>query len=266
MNEPRAAADIYDLPEYYDIIFADEWEAEFDFLRYCFDRYVDGATQRLLEPACGTGRLLVALHSAGYQVAGVELNDKMVRYCRQRCPEADLVSGDMANFQLAQFAQAEPFDAGFNMINSVRHLLSEELAVAHFRCMAAAIRPGGVYIVGLHLTPTIGQPLEEETWIASRGDVTVTCHLETYDRDLDARIERASLCYDIEKQGREVQVVGDLCFRTYTAAQMERTLQAAGGWQVVATYDFTYDQHEPIIVGEVSEDVVYVLKRVEAET
>ncbi|EAQ82061.1 class I SAM-dependent methyltransferase [Blastopirellula marina] len=261
MNEPRATADIYDLPEYYDIIFADEWEAEFDFLRFCFDRYVDGPTQRLLEPACGTGRLLVELHGVGYTVAGVELNEKMTRYCRERCPGADLLSGDMANFRLDQFAHSEPFDAGFNMINSVRHLLSEELAVAHFRCMAAAIRPGGIYIVGLHLTPTIGQPLEDETWVATRDDVTVTCHLETYDRDLDARIERASLGYDIEKNGHEVQVVGDLSFRTYTAAQLQQTLQTAGGWRIAATYDFTYDQDEPIVVGEVSEDVVYVLQR-----
>ncbi|PQO43766.1 class I SAM-dependent methyltransferase [Blastopirellula marina] len=261
MNQPQITADIYDLPEYYDIVFADDWEAEFEFLRFCFDRYVEGDAQRLLEPACGTGRLLVELNDAGYEVAGVELNDKMARYCQQRCPGADLLSGDMANFQLRQFAQAEPFDAGFNMINSVRHLLSEQKAVSHFRCMAEAIRPGGIYVVGLHLTPTIGDPLEEETWVATRDDVTVTCHLETYDRDLTARIERASLRYDIEKQDAELQVVGDLSFRTYTAEQMEQTLRTAGGWEIAETYDFTYDQVEPIVVDGQSEDVVYVLKR-----
>ncbi|MCC9607090.1 class I SAM-dependent methyltransferase [Blastopirellula sp. JC732] len=261
MNDPNIA-DIYDLPEYYDIIFADDWESEFEFLRFCFDRYVDGPAQRLLEPACGTGRLLVELDQAGYDVAGVELNAKMARYCHQRCPSADLLAGDMSNFQLAQFAQPEPFDAGFNMINSVRHLLSEQKAVSHFRCMADVIRPGGIYVVGLHLTPTIGDPLEEETWVATRDDVTVTCHLETYDRDLDSRIERASLSYDIAAKDRDLQVTGDLSFRTYTAEQMEQTLQTAGGWEIAQTYDFTYDQEQPIVVSEKSEDVVYVLKRI----
>ncbi|TWT32754.1 class I SAM-dependent methyltransferase [Blastopirellula retiformator] len=260
MNQPNIA-DIYDLPEYYDVVFADDWEAEFEFLDFCFDRYVDGSVNRLLEPACGTGRLLVELAQAGFDVAGVELNEKMVGYCRQRCPGVDLVSGDMANFQLKQFAQSEPFDAGFNMINSVRHLLSEEKAVAHFRCMADVIRPGGIYVVGLHLTPTIGDPLEEETWVATRDDVMVKCHLETYDRDLDARIERASLSYDITDASRQLKVTGDLSFRTYTAEQMEQTLQTAGHWEIAETYDFTYDLLQPIEVDQQSEDVVYVLTR-----
>ena len=33
---------IYNHPKYYDLIFADDWEAEFNFLEGCFEKYLDG--------------------------------------------------------------------------------------------------------------------------------------------------------------------------------------------------------------------------------
>ena len=40
--------------------------------------------RRLFEPGCGTGRLLVKLAQAGYEVAGNDLNPKAVDYCNAR--------------------------------------------------------------------------------------------------------------------------------------------------------------------------------------
>ncbi len=144
---------VYDYPTYYDIIFAADWRKEFAFLEACFDEYATGPVQRLFEPACGTGRLLIKLAQAGYDVSGNDLNPKAVEFCNRRLErrgfEPTAMVGDMADFRLPK-----KVDAAFNLINSFRHLPNEQSATAHLQCVARALRKGGLYLLGLHLTPT----------------------------------------------------------------------------------------------------------------
>src|SRR6056297_2451249 len=152
-------AKVYDYPQYYDLIYGSDWKAEFDFLRACFTQYATGSVQRLFEPACGTGRLLFRLGKAGYEVSGLDLNERAVDYCNQRLIRHGLPAsvwvGDMSDFRLPR-----PVHGAFNTINSFRHLLDELLAVRHLESVARALRRGGIYILGLHLTPTRGEPME----------------------------------------------------------------------------------------------------------
>ena len=144
--------DIYDYPKYYDVLFGSDWKAEFDFLEDCFDKHTPRVVRRLFEPACGTGRLLIKFAQAGYEVSGNDLNAKAVDYCNARLkrnsfPTTTIV-GDMSDFRLRR-----KVDAAFNTINSFRHLPSETAAENHLKCMAAALAKGGIYVLGLHLTP-----------------------------------------------------------------------------------------------------------------
>ena len=53
-----------------------------------------------------------------------------------------------------------------NTINSFRHLPTEAAAVGHLESLAKAVRVGGIYALGLHLTPTKGEASDEESWSA----------------------------------------------------------------------------------------------------
>ena len=64
--------DLYDYPEYYEILFDDGTSEEADFLEAIFAEYGRPKTQRLLEPACGTGRLLIELAKRGYEAHGFD--------------------------------------------------------------------------------------------------------------------------------------------------------------------------------------------------
>ncbi|NQU21999.1 MAG: class I SAM-dependent methyltransferase, partial [Candidatus Nealsonbacteria bacterium] len=75
---------LYDYPKYYDLLFGSDWKTEFDFLEACFERYAQRPVRRLFEPACGTGRLLAKFATAGYEVAGNDLNARAVEYCNAR--------------------------------------------------------------------------------------------------------------------------------------------------------------------------------------
>lgn len=254
------AANIYDYPAYYDAIFGAEWKAEFEFLVGCFERYTDGPVDRVFEPACGTGRLLYRLAKAGYDVGGLDLNPRAIAYCQQRLKRhgltADLVIGDMADFSLDR-----PVDAAFNLINSFRHLDSDAAAIAHLGCVAAAVRPGGLYLLGLHLTPTGCPPMEEESWSARRGSLKVRSHLRTTERNVRRRTERIELVFDVEKPSQRLRLRDEFIFRTYTWQQMNALIDAAGEWEIAETFDFRYRLEQPLEMDAGSEDVVYVLRR-----
>ena len=97
-------ADLYDFPKYYDLVFGSDWRAEFDFLTACFEKHASRPIRRLFEPACGTGRLLIKLAQAGYEVSGLDLNPHAVDYCNRRFARHGLASpafvGDMSDFRL----------------------------------------------------------------------------------------------------------------------------------------------------------------------
>ena len=253
-------ANLYDYPRYYDLVFGSDWKAEFDFLRRTFDTFVSGKVRRVFEPACGTGRLVFRLAKAGYAVAGLDLNPRAVDYCNKRLARSGkrqtVFVGDMADFSLPR-----PVDAAFNTINSFRHLLSEQQAVAHLRCIAAALRKGGIYVLGLHLTPTKGTPLAEESWSARRGHLGINTHLKTFDLDLRRRTERCMMTMDVYTPTRQFQIVDQLVFRTYTRGQLLSLLRTIPELELAGVFDFQYRIEEPIEIDAETQDVVLVLRR-----
>jgi SAM-dependent methyltransferase len=259
------ADNLYNYPKYYDLIFGSDWAAEFHFFQACFEKFAKREVHRLLEPACGTGRLLVRLAEAGYEVAGLDLNPLAVDFCnkrfRRRGFEPVAIVGDMADFSVRDFGGPRKFDAGFNPINSFRHLPSEAAALSHLQCTAEALAKGGIYILGLHLTPTAGERIEEESWSASRGHLTVNSYMWSEALDLKNRRERVGMTFDIYTPTRQFRIADELLYRTYTAAQMATLLARVPAFEVAAVYDFAYDIDDPITIDAASEDVVYVLRK-----
>ncbi len=253
-------AKLYDFPKYYDLLFGSDWKTEFDFLRACFAKHAGRKVRRLFEPACGTGRLLAKFAEAGYEVAGNDLNEKAVAYCNARLVRmgfpASAVVGDMADFRLRRKA-----DAALNTINSFRHLPDETAAEAHLQCMAAALRPGGVYVLGLHLTPTGKPECSEESWSARRGNLAVASHMWSIDIDRRRRRERIGMTLDVHTPRRQFQLNEEMIFRTYSAAQFRRLLGRVDALELAETYDFSYDVDRPVRVDGQTEDVIYVLRK-----
>lgn len=252
-------ASIYDYPRYYELVYGSDWRAEYEFLRGCFSHYARRTVKAVFEPACGTGRLLVRLGRAGYQVGGLDLNPRAVEYCNARLARHGLppsvTVGDMADFRLSR-----PVDAAMNPINSFRHLATEAAAARHLELMAASLKPGGVYVLGLHLTPTRGAPQDEERWAARRGHLAVTARLWTKERDHRRRLERCGTEYDVFTPTRRFRLVGDMTFRMYTWGQFRRLLRQVPAFELVAVHDFSYNLDEPIRVTAGTEDAVFVLR------
>lgn len=272
---------IYDHPKYYDLVFGADVAAEAKFILGCSGAYLDRskktpASPRFFEPACGTGRLMYALLRKGQAVWGLDLNERAVAFCNERLRRHGhgdrAIVADMCEFGPKDFVGCDgwtapvrrtshPFCVAFNTINSFRHVGSEREARGHFRCMADVVRPGGLYLLGVHLTPTTEPPSETESWSARRGHLSIQTHMWTVSRQPAKRLERFGIRFDVHTPSRSFRINDELRLRSYTPRQMMTTIQSDGQWEAIATYDFSYDLGHPIDVDSGTEDVVYVLRR-----
>jgi hypothetical protein len=76
---------------------------------------------------------------------------------------------------MQRFAAPAAFGAAINPMSSFRLLHTGEAALAHLRCMAAALCPGGVYALDLTLAgaPDDAPTTTSEAWEMAEGELSV---------------------------------------------------------------------------------------------
>ena len=102
----------YDYPQYYDIAFRSETRLEADFIEAACRKYCPFRVRRLLEPACGTGRLIAELAARGYRMTGLDLSRPSLEYAKRRLARrllhASIRRADMADFRLGKIGSMRP--------------------------------------------------------------------------------------------------------------------------------------------------------------
>lgn len=141
---------IYQRPEDYDL----EHVGDTDDVRFFVSQVCRLRPRRVLELACGNGRVTLPLAEAGaahdFEVVGVELVPEMLAAANQRREEAGadvrqrltLVEGDMRAWHSEQ-----PFDVIVTPCGSVTHLLTLDDQLSAWRCAYRNLTPGGRFLV-----------------------------------------------------------------------------------------------------------------------
>ncbi len=256
----RELANWYDFPQYFDMVFRDETAAEVDFFLAAFERFADGAVKRVFEPGCGSGRLVTAMASEGFDVTGIDLNVPSLNYLRNKLKRrglsATLTQADFTNLDLPG-----KFDAAFCTFNTFRHLTDEKSAVSHLRSVAAQLRSGGLYILGLHIIPLDAEKQCIERWKAAHGVTTVNVTLRVTDFNRRKRIEQIHVVLTARSPGKTIRCRTDFPLRLYTVKQFLQTLAAVPELEIVGSYDFNYDLESPREIDDDLIDSVFVLKK-----
>ena len=250
----------YDYPQYYDIAFRSETRMEADFFEAAFQKYCPFPVRRLLEPACGTGRLIAEMAVRGYCVTGLDLSGPSLDYLKRRLTRrglrASIRRADMADFRLLR-----PVDAAYCTFDGFRHLLTERAARRHLQCVAEHLRPGGIYILGFHLLPLDADEQCTERWTERHGRTQVTVTLRVLATDRRRRIERLRISLLARTGPKEIRLRHDFPFRMYTAAQFRRLLDAVPALELCDVFDFWYEIDRPFEFNDELSDTVFVLRR-----
>jgi len=250
----------YDRPDLWDFAFSDETEFEADFIQQIASRWLGTARPKVLEIGCGGGRQTVELCRRGLKVSAFDLNPQCVqetqRQLRRRHLQADVFTADMADFQTT-----ETFDVAHCLVNTFRHLPSEQSARSHLRCAAAALRPGGLYLLGFHLLPPDAAEEDCERWtIRKRGrSVTVTVRVLQFCRR--TRLETVRFSLKATLSTGIVRLQSDHRLRIYRADQFRRLLNSVPEFELLSVHDFCYEPDSELVLDDRLGDAVFVLRR-----
>ncbi|HEY3061283.1 MAG TPA: class I SAM-dependent methyltransferase [Chloroflexota bacterium] len=102
---------------------------------------------RVLELACGSGRLLLPLAEAGNQVVGVDVSPHMLQLARAKLeahPDVRLVQADMRAFDVDG-----EFDLAIVAVKSFAYLTEAEAQLQALLCIRRHLRKGGLLAIDL---------------------------------------------------------------------------------------------------------------------
>ncbi|MCA9191398.1 MAG: class I SAM-dependent methyltransferase [Planctomycetales bacterium] len=255
----------YDFPQFYDLGFRDETEREVGFLKEAFERYGSRPVKRILEPGCGTGRLVIALAKAGYEVSGFDLNDRALKYLKHqlnlRKLEANVFHHDMTSF-----ACAKKFDVVLNTFNTFRHLATEREALSHLQSVARCLRVGGLFFLGLHVMPPDADWKCTERWQAETKRFHVFFTLRVLKWELAKRLEilRVNmLIRDKQKPlERPTRTRTEMTLRIYRLKQLLTLIRKIPELKIEQSFDFWYDIDDPVKLDSTVSDLVLVIRRI----
>jgi SAM-dependent methyltransferase len=252
--------DWYDTPFLYDTVFAGGTDDEANFLQQVASRFGPARGRRVLEPACGSGRLLEAMAARGFHVTGFDQNPAMVAYSQARLqaykPRARVSTGDMA-----QFAYNTKFHLAHCLVSTFKYLMTEAAARSHLECVSAALVPGGIYVLGFHLTEYAYPRRMRERWFGKASGTDVICNIQTWPAQRKIRQEKVRSRLTVCRGRKRRSLQTEWQFRTYDAAQAKRLLKSVPSLELVQTYDFGYDFSQPRQLDDSQLDCVLVLRR-----
>jgi SAM-dependent methyltransferase len=250
----------YDCPRLYDLAFRSETRPEADFIEAACRKYCSFPVRRLLEPACGSGRLVAELAARGYRMTGFDQSAPALRYLRRRLARrglrAKVFQADMADFFVAR-----PADAAYNTFDSFRHLLSERSARRHLECVADSLRPGGIYILGFHLLPPDASLECTERWTERHRKTQVTVTLRVLEADRRKRMEQVRISILARYGGTLTRLRDEFPLRLYTAAQVRKLLASVPALELCDVFDFWYEIDHPLRLDNEIADAVFVLRK-----
>jgi SAM-dependent methyltransferase len=254
--------DWYETPRWYDLVFDADTEREADFLEEILEVHGESPGRRVLEPACGSGRLVAELARRGWQVSGFDASDAMLEHARERLA-AEGLAARLTRGRLEEVRVRGRFDLAHCLVSTFKYVLDEEGARAHLAGVARALRPGGLYVLGLHLTEYASSRMQCERWVVEEDGLRVVCTTRTWPADRRRRRERMRTRLTVTEGARVRRTETNWEFRTYGPRQLRALLRSVPELELVAVHDFHYDLDltRELEGGRGVNDAVLVLRR-----
>jgi SAM-dependent methyltransferase len=226
---PGVAKLYTDDADLYDIAF--DWDISGE-VRWLLER-LGPQCRRVIEPGCGSGRMLDALASRGLEVVGIDSSPTMVGLARERLAgRAAVHLADMTDFDLGC-----TFEGAVAPINTLCHLSRAQLKL-HLEAMARHLEPGSRYLVQVGLAdPERRAPLASSRWEASRGDTHL--RIDWVEEELDVvegRSKQRSRIHVLSGP-RTGEVIEEFHDMTAWTPSTWRSAITRSPFTVIATYD-----------------------------
>jgi ubiquinone/menaquinone biosynthesis C-methylase UbiE len=220
----------------YDLIapFYDTEHAHFDEDLDMYRNFAELCGGKILELACGSGRVLLSLAQEGHQLTGIDTSEAMLDIARQRLREAGvaerctLIQQDIRNLHLEQ-----KFRMAFIALGSFAHITARRAQQQALASVHAHLSPGGLFILDIsnadarYMEDLSGQVLHQGTWQQDNG--TFVTHFVSPTSSSKQHLLELTHFYDQHSQGGTLQrTVVTTHLYLFERSEVELLLEQAG--------------------------------------
>lgn len=196
----------------YDLI-APFYDAEHAHFTEDLDMYMNFAEMcggKILELACGSGRVLLPLAQEGYDITGVDTSAEMLKLAQHNL-EAEGVAEHCTLVQqnMSQLHIPQKFRMAFIALGSFAHITARKAQQQALASIRAHLSPGGTFILDIsnadarYMEELSGQVLHQGTWQTENGDFLT--HFVSPASSNERHLLEMTHFYDRHSQGGTVQ-------------------------------------------------------------
>jgi SAM-dependent methyltransferase len=238
-------SEVYDIPKYYEIAFA--WrdiKAEVNLFERSFREYSRIPVKELLELGCGNAPHLEQLSERGYDYTGLDMNDRMLDYCRKKATKLNgninIVRGNMIDFSLEH-----QVDFVFIMLGSLFASSTTDL-IMHFKSVAQALKKGGLYLLDwcVQFEPpweTVGG----SSWDMERDGIKVKTTVNWKPINLPRQTFEETIRFDIDDKGKKLTITGKDVHRAIYPQEFLRFIEHSDLFEFVGWWN-NWDLDKPL--------------------
>ena len=175
------------------------------------------ARGRILDLACGTGRISVPLARRGFELAGIDISRRALEIARAEAPTLDLRHGDMRDLPW----DGGSFDGVVNVWTAFGYFATQEEDERVVAEVARVLRPAGVFVLDAINQSALLRNFRTESWSELDNG---TLFLERREIDLPTGRVRAYWTF-VDDTGRREHAFEH---RLYTLAEYRAMLERSG--------------------------------------
>lgn len=221
------------------------YDAMFDHYRR-FDNHVDDDIQfylsftrnpldHYLEVGCGTGRILLPLLKAGYQMTGVDTSQGMLDVCIAKTNEyVQTKQLQLTNHNFSEKPLPQPHNGVF-VTGFALNYVPEQLQLQFLRNIGASLTESAQIVLDLFVPLSLSKPKVQNKWI-EKGEFDVE------GKRISLRDKRWMLSPDVERRIQEFRhadgtVVSITTDRIYIPPQKAKEMLESAGFHDVSRYN-----------------------------
>jgi SAM-dependent methyltransferase len=197
-------------------------------------------TGRVLEPAVGTGRVMIPLTEAGLEVEGLDDSPEMLAICRARCAERGLqpvlYEGDMGSLSLPHSYEAIIVPAGSFLLIERR-----EESLGTLKRFHEHLLPGGRLILDLELQTDFRVGTISTWTVQTPQGETITMEAKVVEVNFLEQYSVSHLRYEKWRDGELLRTeMQRFALRWYGLEEFELVLKSLGFSEVVVSAYYEY--------------------------
>ncbi len=205
----------------------------------------------VLDLACGTGTLTLALAQKGYEMLGADLSEDMLSVARQKSGAESIL---FLNQPMDDFELYGTVDGIVCVLDSLNYLTDPEAMRKTFRLCANYLNPGGILIFDVNSEYKFSSVLGQETYTYETEDIFYTWENEF---DPSTRLCDLYLTFFCQEESGLYRRIDEVhTQRVYSDEELTTALTDAG-LTLLARYD-GYTENSP---HSKSQRIVYEVKK-----